>query len=675
MTSRTVLRLALIGCLASQLSGQSYTLVTEPDQGLAAIYNLIGSAKSTLDMTTYELTDTQAEELLAQRASAGVTVRVILDQNLEKSANTPAWNYLNAHSVQVHWADPVYSATHQKTLTVDGSTTAIMTLNLTSQYYATTRDFAVIGSDRNDIAAIEATFDADFDNSSLTPLEGDDLAWSPTNSQSAILGLINAATKSLLVENEEMSDTNVVNALASAAGRGVLVRVTMTNTDDDYATEFNRLVAAGVRVSTYSSTAPLYIHAKVVLADYGAPDAQVFIGSENFSVASLTSNRELGLILSDSGIMPSVEGTLNADFNGGTPWPGSNTGFSLSLSASSLTIGTGNSGTSTLTAAVFGGFNSAVALTVDGLPADVTAVFAPASIAAPGSGTSVLRLSASTSAATGSYTITVTGTGAGLTETASLSLTIVTIDVVNGAGFQAGFASGGWVTILGTNLSPVTDNWTNSIVNGMLPTALDGVTVTFGGQPAYIEYISPTQVNAVAPNTAPGTVPVTVRAPNGASTTAMADAQTAQPAFFQWGAYAVATHQDFTCAIKNGALSETTVPAAPGEVIILWGTGFGPTDPLPPAGAEAPSGTTWYTAAVPVVKLGDTPVTVYGAALTSGFAGLYQVAIQIPESLVDGDYPVVAMVSGAQSPYKVLLTVRNSSVAAESPHAAPARRD
>ena len=56
-----------------------------------------------------------------------------------------------------------------------------------------------------------------------------------------------------------------------------------------------RLQDAGVSVALYPASAPLYIHAKVVLADYGTAGARVFIGSENFSRASLTRNRELGL--------------------------------------------------------------------------------------------------------------------------------------------------------------------------------------------------------------------------------------------------------------------------------------------------------------------------------------------------------------------------------------------
>ncbi len=145
-----------------------------------------------------------------------------------------------------------------------------MTLNLTSQYYSTSRDFAVIENDPNDVAAIETTFEADFTNAAITPPDGDDLVWSPTNSQSCSARIINAAQHSLLVENEEMSDTNIVNALVSAATRGVLVQIAMTNDDNDYSSEFKQLVAAGAEVGTYAETASLYIHAKVILADYGS---------------------------------------------------------------------------------------------------------------------------------------------------------------------------------------------------------------------------------------------------------------------------------------------------------------------------------------------------------------------------------------------------------------------
>jgi cardiolipin synthase len=295
----------------------SLTLVTEPGQGLTPIYDLIGAAKKTLDMTMYELTDTTATGLLAQAVKNGVTVRVILDQNLEMHSNTKAYNALAAAGVTVHWANPTYAATHQKAITIDGATSAIMTLNLTPEYYTTSRDFAVITTDAADVAAIESTFEADFASMAVTPGTGDDLVWSPTNAQGSMLDVINQAKATLLVENEEMSDSDIVSALGGAAGRGVVVEVVMT-ASSSWENELTTLKTAGVKVVTYASNAALYIHAKVIVADDGASGGRVFIGSENFSNASLTENRELGLITSDAAIMASIQASLTSDFAGGT---------------------------------------------------------------------------------------------------------------------------------------------------------------------------------------------------------------------------------------------------------------------------------------------------------------------------------------------------------------------
>jgi uncharacterized protein (TIGR03437 family) len=231
--------------------------------------------------------------------------------------------------------------------------------------------------------------------------------------------------------------------------------------------------------------------------------------------------------------------------------------------------------------------------------------------------------------------------------------------IVNGASFQSGIAPGAWITIKGANLASKTDTWNNAIINGALPTTLDGVSVMVGSQPAYIAYISATQINALAPSVAAGSVPVTVTASGGTSQAVMAQLQAEQPAFFQWGDYAVATRQDFSLAVKDGTFpGTTTVPAAPGDVIILWGTGFGPTSPAAPAGMETPA-TTAYNTATPVsLTIGGKPALVYGAALAPGYAGLYQVAIQVPAGLANGDYSVVATINGVLSPSTTMITVQ-----------------
>ena len=298
----------------------TYTLITEPADGLTSIYNLISSAKKSIDMTMYELTDITVTSMLGKAAAAGVVVRVILDQNDEKTSNTPAYNYLQENGVSVHWANPVYEATHQKTITVDQATTAIMTLNLTPTDYATTRDFAVITNNANDIAAIEAVFNADFQNLAITPSTGDNLVWSPTNSLSALQALIGAAQTSLLISQEEFDEPALESALEAALKRGVAVTLVQENLEGKYTSTLTALKSEGAKIAVYTSSTGYYIHAKTVLADYGTPTAQLFVGSENFTTESLGNNRELGLIFSDPASITGVHTAITADFNGGTPF-------------------------------------------------------------------------------------------------------------------------------------------------------------------------------------------------------------------------------------------------------------------------------------------------------------------------------------------------------------------
>jgi uncharacterized protein (TIGR03437 family) len=103
----------------------------------------------------------------------------------------------------------------------------------------------------------------------------------------------------------------------------------------------------------------------------------------------------------------------------------------------------------------------------------------------------------------------------------------------------------------------------------------------------------------------------------------------------------------------------TTVPAKPGDILILWGTGFGPTNPVPPSGTAVPGDKTYSASVIPTVTINNVSATVYGAALASGFAGLYQVAIQVPPTLTDGDWPIVANVAGVPSPAGIILSVHH----------------
>jgi uncharacterized protein (TIGR03437 family) len=232
--------------------------------------------------------------------------------------------------------------------------------------------------------------------------------------------------------------------------------------------------------------------------------------------------------------------------------------------------------------------------------------------------------------------------------------------VVNGASFEPGLVPGSWATIQGTGLSAVTDTWANFIVNGKLPTTVDGVSVTVGGQNAYVYYISAGQINFIVPEVPAGPQPVVVTNAAGTSAAFTATVNTFGPAFFGWpGNQVVATRQDFSLAAASGTFAgTTTTPAKPGDTIILWGTGFGPTNPTAGQGEETPSNATYSTETLPMVTIDNVSATVYGAALAPGFAGLYQVAIQVPGSLGNGDWPIVATIGGVASPSGAVLTVQ-----------------
>jgi phosphatidylserine/phosphatidylglycerophosphate/cardiolipin synthase-like enzyme len=281
---------------------------------MQAIYSLMSSARETLDMTMYELADPTTVGILEADARRGVRVRVLLDQDYSGlSINQPDFSQLASNGVQVRWA-PAGTIFHQKTITIDDRTSAIMTLNLTSEYYSTTRDFAVITGDQPDVAAIEQVFDDDWTNSGApaTGPTGQNLVWSP-GAEAAVLSVIGSAQHSLLVENEEMDDPDITKALESAAQRGVDVDVAMTYSSS-WADAFDDLSNAGVHVRTYAPDASLYIHAKVVVAD----DSTLFLGSQNFSVSSLDYNRELGIITTDASLVGPVAQTVTSDFAGAT---------------------------------------------------------------------------------------------------------------------------------------------------------------------------------------------------------------------------------------------------------------------------------------------------------------------------------------------------------------------
>jgi len=212
-------------------------------------------------------------------------------------------------------------------------------------------------------------------------------------------------------------------------------------------------------------------------------------------------------------------------------------------------------------------------------------------------------------------------------------------------------SAGGWSAIYGRNLSSTTRAWNaEDLVGANLPVQLDGVSVTIAGKPAYVGYVSPEQLNVIAPAGLPlGDAKVSVTSAPGRTGSATSTLRQANPSLFLWeGRFAVAQHSDY----RPVGVAE---PAKPGEVILLYGTGFGATEPATGVGELAR--VTAPLAALPEVRIGGVRATVEFAGIAPGAAGLYQVNVRVPESAPDGELRVAVAYAEVATP-AAYLTVR-----------------
>jgi cardiolipin synthase A/B len=328
-TSNVAMAVVCCGCLAfttstppsAHAADADYQLIQEPDAGYSAVIGLISGAARSVRITMYELTDPAAVTALIDAHNRGVDTKVILDAAFHgHKTNAEAFQELSDAGVDVKWA-PNGVIYHQKTITVDDTTAAIGTGNLTPQYYSASRDAWVLDTNPTDVAAIAATFDTDY----TTPPSGrppeatrvPNLIWSPT-ARASFLQHIDQAAHSVDVTSEELKDRAVLSALDKAARRGVQCRIVLTE-NPAWANAVAEVSAAGCSVHLFPDTKTgLYMHEKILLTDNTA----LIIGSQNLATTSLLENRELSLAL-DSAIAPAliaaVGSTFDADYAAAPP--------------------------------------------------------------------------------------------------------------------------------------------------------------------------------------------------------------------------------------------------------------------------------------------------------------------------------------------------------------------
>jgi uncharacterized protein (TIGR03437 family) len=228
---------------------------------------------------------------------------------------------------------------------------------------------------------------------------------------------------------------------------------------------------------------------------------------------------------------------------------------------------------------------------------------------------------------------------------------------------------GEWISVYGANLASGTATW-----NGDFPVSLGGASVTINGKAAYLMYVSPDQINLQAPDDVTlGTVSVVVTTAAGSATSIVTLSQFA-PSFSllettKDGSGYVAgiiLRSDGSGTHGGGAydiLGPTgnffgypTVAAKAGDIVELFGVGFGPTTPDVPAGAA-------FTGAASVnnpVDLYINDLIVQPSFVGLSSAGLYQINLTVPSGLGAGPVPIQCFAGGVQTQAKVLFSLQGS---------------
>jgi cardiolipin synthase A/B len=294
-------------------------VIVEPDNGVTPLVNAIDGATKSVWLEIYLLTNKNIISALEDDANHGIDVRVMLEPHpLGSGSVTPSetLDKLKAAGIKAQFSDPAFKLTHEKGMVIDNTTAYIMTSNFTNAALGTgsglkNREYDIVDTNTSDVQAVATIFQADW-NRSTASFNDSNLVVSPVNSRSDFTSLIGSARQTLLIEAEEMNDDAIEQAIVSAEQRGVKVEVILPSpggsAEDSNQDGIDVIKKGGVVVHEDKH---LYMHAKIIVVD----GKEAFVGSENISSQSLDSNRELGLIISDNGVLNTLQRTFQIDWN------------------------------------------------------------------------------------------------------------------------------------------------------------------------------------------------------------------------------------------------------------------------------------------------------------------------------------------------------------------------
>ena len=284
-------------------SSYHLSLLIEPDAGRKAIIDTINHASEEIDGTMYLFTDKKIAQALYFAAKRGVKVRFLLEKSPYEypDANQKLIQFWKASSI--HWHSvpqenpmPQFNLYHAKSLIIDHKELWIMTLNFTYHSFSHKnfqRNFIIVDKDKQDIKIVENIFSHDWQYK-LQPLKfsaGSTVLASPENMAQSLFDLLLSAKKNIEIYAAGLNNKKFMHILAQKAKEGVNIKIIYS----EGLTEYDKKYLLGHDVHLYPLSQNHENHAKVIIVD----NKIAYVGSANFTTASLYKNRELGLLIQD----------------------------------------------------------------------------------------------------------------------------------------------------------------------------------------------------------------------------------------------------------------------------------------------------------------------------------------------------------------------------------------
>ena len=304
-----------------------------PKVGRTPWIKAIESAEREINISAYKLSDPAMMEALRKAAGRGIKITLLAQPepvHNEQSGNvkTPI-EELKQNGIQVYMLSPRFNQAHYKMIVVDREVGMISTGNLDEESFdglpgqkiEATRDFAVPIFDKEKLGEMNRVFLADCQDKRV-PLAGLDvirrpaLVWGPDQQRTAFLQMINHATKSIRIYQQDFQDVGIAEAVAGAARAGVDARIIMmpfpfSKTKDNNIPNQTLMTKAGAQVGLNTSN---YIHAKILIVEDEDGNRWMYVGSCNFYPSSLDGTRELGIVTQNKKQIDAVLGVFESDW-------------------------------------------------------------------------------------------------------------------------------------------------------------------------------------------------------------------------------------------------------------------------------------------------------------------------------------------------------------------------